>query len=242
MSELSPNAQALIRSGRAALQPTDADRERVLAALRARLRNLDQPPSPEPSLAPAAARSPWPLVSATIAGVAVLGTVIGVAWFGREAPSAAPSASTPPAPSGAEASTAAPPAPEAPPASSAPAPGDAPSPAPEATAAPRSSAAPSLPSSRRAPDRLAEEVAILARAASDLRRGRPADALRSLNEHQTRFPKGALAEERRAAKAEALCSLGRFAEAQAELAAVSRNSPHGARARAACRSRSPSFQ
>ena len=65
--------------------------------------------------------------------------------------------------------------------------------------------APPTSATRHSPDRLAQEVALLSRATSALRSGRPADALTALNEHQSQFPKGVLAEERRAARAQALC-------------------------------------
>lgn len=91
---------------------------------------------------------------------------------------------------------------------------------------------------RRAPrDRLAQEVAILSRAAKFLEAGRAADALRAIDEHQRKFPNGALQEERYAARVQALCALGRREEAVGELARLSRlapDSPHVARARQSC--------
>jgi hypothetical protein len=106
--------------------------------------------------------------------------------------------------------------------------------------APASSAltSPSTPSKR--VDRLAEEVAILSQAAKALRAGRAADALSALNEHQKKFPGGLLTQERRAARAEALCSLGRFSEAQTELTVLGRSaeSPLLVRARERCKVRS----
>jgi TolA-binding protein len=89
-------------------------------------------------------------------------------------------------------------------------------------------------------DRLAEEVAILSQAAKDLRAGRAANALSALNEHQKKFPNGLLAQERRAARAEALCSLGRYTEAQSELATLSRTAPQSPltlQAQARCQAR-----
>jgi hypothetical protein len=81
-------------------------------------------------------------------------------------------------------------------------------------------------------------VALLARATSSLHAGRPADALKVLDEYQRRFPKGLLAEERRAARAQALCSLGRQSEAETELARLAPQSLAAARARQACDARS----
>ena len=67
-------------------------------------------------------------------------------------------------------------------------------------------------------DGLAEEVALLSRAETELRAGRPAKALLVLAEHQRKFPRGALAEERTAARIQALCALGLRDEANAQLA------------------------
>ena len=86
-------------------------------------------------------------------------------------------------------------------------------------------------------DRLAEEVAIIARAETALRSGRPALALEVLNEHERKFGNGLLAEERIAARAQALCALGRTAEADAQLTQLSPNSLHGQPSQKACGSR-----
>jgi hypothetical protein len=55
-----------------------------------------------------------------------------------------------------------------------------------------------------------------------------------LDEHQRRFPSGALSEERRAAKAQALCLLGRVDEGRAELARLAPRSPAAATAQQVC--------
>jgi hypothetical protein len=86
-------------------------------------------------------------------------------------------------------------------------------------------------------DPLVEEIAILSRATSALRAGKPAEGLRLLNDHQRKFPNGRLAEERRAARIQALCALGMRPEAEAELARLAQSSPrspHLARAQRAC--------
>jgi hypothetical protein len=85
-----------------------------------------------------------------------------------------------------------------------------------------------------APDALTLEVALLSRAISSLSAGRPGDALKTLNEHQRQFPHGILDQERRAAKAQALCSLGRVAEGRSELARLTPRSPAADRARQVC--------
>lgn len=232
MSELSPKTKELVREGRSALQPNEADRERVLAALRARLGNAPPPGDAAPEAAEAG-RALWSYLSAGILGLALVGGAVGLALRARhpDDPAALPPAASIPAPALARAAQSA--ASLAPPRQSAMTP---------ATPAP-SAAAPAV-SWRRQPEDLSQEVAILSRAAKELRSGRAADALGSLHEHQSRFPNGALSEERRAAKTEALCALGRFTEARAELAKILRRSPHSAlaaRARDVCKARSPQF-
>jgi hypothetical protein len=90
---------------------------------------------------------------------------------------------------------------------------------------------------RRAQDHLAEEVAILSRATSELHAGRAASALKAISDHQRKFPNGLLSEERRAARAQALCALGRRGEAEVELGRLVKNSPQSpntVRAREVC--------
>jgi TolA-binding protein len=80
----------------------------------------------------------------------------------------------------------------------------------------------------------------LSQAAKDLRAGHAATALSALNEHQKKFPSGLLTQERRAARAEALCSLGRFAEAETELSTLVRTAPQSpltVRAQQRCKAR-----
>jgi hypothetical protein len=74
----------------------------------------------------------------------------------------------------------------------------------------------------------------LSRAVSALNAGRARDALATLNEHQRQFPRGILGAERKAAKAQALCSLGRLREGRAELAHLSPKSPAAGRAKQVC--------
>ena len=97
-------------------------------------------------------------------------------------------------------------------------------------------AAPSRRSPSRSEDHLAREVALLSRASSELLAARPAAALQALDEHARRFPDGVLSQERAAARARALCALGRTKEGQAELAKLTPGSPHAARAAKACAS------
>ena len=83
-------------------------------------------------------------------------------------------------------------------------------------------------------DRLAQEVALLSRATAALRVGHAAQALKALDEHQRKFPSGALREDRRAAKAQALCLLGQVASGRAELKLLPPQSPAAARAGQVC--------
>jgi hypothetical protein len=90
--------------------------------------------------------------------------------------------------------------------------------------------------SNRPSDSLSEEASILSRAEAELHRGRAEYALRLLNEHERKYPKGILAEERTAARIQALCSLGRNVEANSQLARLKPGSLHGARTQQACSS------
>jgi outer membrane protein assembly factor BamD (BamD/ComL family) len=86
-------------------------------------------------------------------------------------------------------------------------------------------------------DSLPEEVRLLSKAEQQVGAGHADQALTTLNEHERRFPGGALAEERLAARVQALCALGRVSEAQAELAKLAHTHPRSAhfdRARRFC--------
>jgi hypothetical protein len=58
--------------------------------------------------------------------------------------------------------------------------------------------------------------------------------LNALDEHQRKFPNGVLNVERRAVKAQALCSLKRVSEGRAVLARLEPHSPAAARAKQLC--------
>lgn len=79
-------------------------------------------------------------------------------------------------------------------------------------------------------DSLGEEVQILSRAEMELHNGKPALALRTLDEHQRRFSSGALVQERSAARIQALCALGRTQDARAESIKLKRSSPNSPQA------------
>lgn len=211
--DLSPLARELVQSGRDAHDPSAADQDRILSALQTRIAAGEGRPQPDGSLPPPAPKAPWALISAGGIGAGLI--LAAIAWSSGPEPAPAlpavvQAAPAPPAP----AAVAPAPAPEVPP------PVEAPRPAPTASGKPNS--------------RLAEEVEILSRATSALHAGRAADALAATAEHQKKFPQGLLSEERRAARAQALCLLGRTGEAKRELDRLSRSSPQAARARERC--------
>jgi hypothetical protein len=160
-------------------------------------------------------------VSGVIAGVAAVGGVLFFALSSPSEPARIPGSPPPAITAPAVVAEA----------SAAPAEAQAP-PAPPA-AAPIAPDAPA-PSTRSKQDRLAQEVALLSSATKRLNAGRPAEALKVLDDHQRKFPGGLLTEERRAARAQALCSLGRVGEAKPELARLTPRSPAAARAQQVC--------
>lgn len=244
MPDLSPEAEELVRAGRRAYRPEETDRERILQALRGRLGDAAvlgagatlPPAAPAGANAIRSVLSHWKIIGlATLASggllVALLGhptsspPVPGVAIVPQVAGSAA--SDVPPATAPAATDVAAPV-------------GEPASPQNEAKPARSAEARPAPP--RHVRDGLSEEVAILARAETALHSARPDVALKALDEHERKFPNGVLAEERTAARIQALCSLGRTAEADAWLARLARMSPHSPneeRARQACREASP---
>ena len=219
MSDLNPDADKLVQATRAALRPTDTDRERVFAALLPQIgAGLAADGMSGAAQASGAAKATLFKISAALVGLGVAGG--GLFYALRPEPPPAPTAVSAPAK----------PVPVVTP-PVAPAPDPAPV-VPQAEPAQKRS-----PAASRSADNLAAEVAILSRASAELRAGRAALALKALEEHQREFPGGVLAQERSAARIQALCALGRTKEAQSELARLSRtspSSPHVARARKAC--------
>jgi hypothetical protein len=221
MSELSREARALVRDGRSVLRPSSSDRARIASVLATRLGQAALLTAPQASAA-AGKSVAWSKVAASIAGV---GLVVGgaTAWVSQSSP---PDASLPAAPRAVVESRALPPLPTA----------QVALPPPELTvSAPESTVAPAR--KQTATDRFAEEVALLSKATTALRAGRPAEALSLLQAHRQRFPASRLVEEQLAARAQALCALGRTSEAAAELARLERvapQSPHLARVKRVC--------
>ncbi len=214
MSELSPRARQALQSS--ATRATSADRERIANALRVKLGPTSLPAAGGSGVPPARAR--WPFVSSAIVGVGLIGGALFL--MTRHGP-----ANAVPVPHAvALAVTTDPVAPVVPAVDS------------EAASLPEAAAEPDLPapSARPAPDLLAQEVAFLERATSALHAGHASNALRILDECQRKFPNGLLALERSAARAQALCALGRRSDAQAELARLPAQSLGAARAKQVC--------
>ncbi|HKO48765.1 MAG TPA: hypothetical protein VJV79_13630 [Polyangiaceae bacterium] len=242
MSDLSSDGKALVQAGREAERPSEADRERVLAALRARLGDAavlatgsaSSPVAPGSALASRSKFVKWGWVgpAVLVSGALLFAPRI---WKSGEKTVSAPVASavSPNAPS----ATASSELPSAAAGVSSPA-EVLPSPSAPIAAVASSRASEAPKSAPRPRDGLAEEVALLSRAETEFRAGRPAKALLVLSEHQRKFPRGALAEERAAARIQALCALGRNDEANVQLTQllhISPNSAHEGRARQACR-------
>jgi len=247
MSDLSEGGKALVKAGRLADRPSAADRQRVLLALQARLGDaaLAAGAAAEASRAAssgagAARRSKYVKWGSWVgSAILVAGAASFVPRYAHKNEKSAPATSAVAVPSAAL--TAAVPADNA--LDPAPAPGVPSAAPPEPTRASTSEVSRAVDSpkaqSRSSRDNLSEEVALLSRAETELHAGRPAKALTALAEHQRRFPRGTLAEERTAARIQALCALGRTEEANTQLRQllhISPNSPLEQRARQACRS------
>jgi hypothetical protein len=222
MSNLSSAAAALVRAGAKAARPSAGDRARLTEALQGQLGEAVVLGGAGTVATKSVVGAAWIKVCAATAG---LGLVVGGAALvsqPKTQPQVVPPARVVPARSPAAAPVVAEAAPIA---------------APETLPGSPKEPATVAPALRRPADRLAHEVALLSRATSALRSGRPEDALRALAEHQRQFPKGVLTEERRAARAQALCTLGRHGEARADLSTLAKTapqSPQAARARQAC--------
>ncbi len=218
MGSLNQDAGAVVRAGRSALRPTAADRDRLEAALATRLGPHAFPPSP--TVTPNAHGVMWRAIGGAAVGACVIGGALMLTSPSKPgAPPERPGVSH--SPPGAEVVTdqplsTAPSVPELP------------------TLTTADSAVRATPSAPRRQDALTQEVALLSRAVAALNAGRAGEALAALNEHQRQFPHGILGTERQAAKARALCSLGRVTEGRAELAHLSPRSPAAGRAKQVC--------
>jgi hypothetical protein len=215
MSELDPESRELFRAARNALRPSATDRLRIRDALRWRITGISHVPTPG-SATSAGSGLGWLSFSALAAAVVVGGVLL--APRSPEAPSVPSLLRSAEAPVTAPARAVAP----APLSSAAPTPTRAPTPEVRSSAKPRPS------------DSLAQEVALLSRAETELHAGRFSAALQLLNAHQKTFPRGLLRQERVAARIQALCGLGRVKEANADLARVTPGSLHDGPTREAC--------
>jgi len=172
--------------------------------------------------AAAAGKTIWPLISVVVAGIGLVGGAMFFAWHrgarqeNLQGTNVAPVATT----TQVIEPVAAPPA--------------EPPPLPVATPPAVAPLAPPAASAHPPQDRLAAEVALLSRATRDLRASRPAEALKSLDEYRRKFPNGLLSEEQQAARAQALCALGRFDEANAKIAGLVQQSPLAVQAKQFC--------
>lgn len=212
-SSLSSRARAILRAGRAAHTPTAEEQARVRTSLEARLGAAAlfsapaHPPGAESgggSLGSGAAVTASSISKLAVVAVLAAGSAAGVVALRRHVP---------PAPALIQA---APPAPlESPPPVL-----ESESPLPTAPA----------PAPRRSPvasEGVAGEVRLLRAAQDALRAGQPAVALRLVDRHAARYPRGAaLVEERSAARILALCGLGRQAEARHATERFMRQWPH----------------
>lgn len=244
---LGPDARSLIAAADGADDPSSADEARVRAKLAARLAVAAGTGIAATTAAKTATASAGTAATTTLAakiaiGVAVVSATTGTAvLYERSTHHDAPTVVEVPRPkvfsplvSSATAS---------------------PIPSPSAAPVPSSPMVTSVTSSKIAPppppkpkstamvanDTIAEEASLLRAAHAALASGDGATAMTSLDEHARRFPRGALTEEREAARVMALCAQGRASEARASASAfVSANprSPFAAQVRRSCATKS----
>ncbi len=232
MSDLSPKLGEFVAACKRSSRPTEADMQRVRAALQLRLGAAVM--ASQPAAASDTARLLFGKVSAIgLAGLMVLGSL----WFFTARARQAASSESNAAPSAAatiQADTA-----SAPSATSPSATGSTSPEAGKIAAVPRPTLGNVEARPRPVRDRLEEELALLSKAETALHSGNAAVALEVLNEHERKFPHGQLVEERIAARIRALCALGRKTEADALLVQLSPKSPYGKQSPRACSSSAP---
>lgn len=210
-SELSREAAELVKQGRDALRPTAADKERVLSALKGQLAPIE-PTGGSAVNAGATGAGTKALLFGSGAAVAIaavvglsMGSGDGTPDVRVEAPVVAVTAPS-------DVVTIA-------------APDDEPIDVSELEPATTPSG-PSPVATRGNPsDRLAEEVALLTRAQREYHAGNLSAALASVNEHQRKFARGTLGQERVRLRVKILCGLGRDREAEREHRKLQRLSP-----------------
>jgi hypothetical protein len=235
MSDLSPELRKLVLAGKSAGNPTSVDYDRVFSKLQARLGDAmiakDDVGVPTASGSTASAIS-GKMLGITLAGVALM--LGGIAWLILRDSADMPKTYPPVTDfeggltvSSVEVSSVPAPRPEV----------TTTTPSVEARSQPQlGNAEPGtqIKESSRSRDSLSDEVSILSRAETELHSGRAANAMKLLAEHERKYPTGILAEERTAARVQALCALGRTAEADAQLSRLRPGSLHGEQSRQAC--------
>jgi hypothetical protein len=256
MTALGPEANGLLDAARYGDEPTHADRDRVRAAIAARLAAGAAAAigvgmaakAPASALGTAggasAAAAPVGVATKVLIAAALVGAIgVGAATVGVALRSPKPPAQMPAQP--------VPVAVDVPASAGGPTQDTASRPG-EAVALSEARAAGSRPTLRTGPvtagaalsahaaaatGDVAAEVRLLSEAHAAMRGGDAERALVLLEEHARRYPKGALGEERDAAKIAALCALGRVAEARQAADRFLRAaplSPHAGPIRASC--------
>lgn len=223
---LSRDAGELVREGRRALRPTDADKARVLAAIQSRLVGGQLIPQADAPAPPAEASGAGLTVSKLAALTAgTLAAVTAFVLFVRGQTEAQPLEPALAATSSVAMPSATPstPVPEL----------HALSTQPAQVVTPRT---PPVGSTNRVADsdRLAEEVALLTRAEKEFHAGNFKLALAATDEHRQKFPKGVLAPERVNLRVQLLCSMGRNDDAHSEATRLERLSPGHVKLADAC--------
>lgn len=190
-SDLSANAKALLLEGRQSLRPSAVDKERIYAALQARLAlsgELQEVQAPVSSL------------SGAVFGKAIVGAIVFLAAVGAvyflQSPKVSDVALVTPSVGAASGIEVHPQAGESALSSVA---GEPSGPAVAAASIPRTANPPS--------DRLGEEAALLLRAEKEFHAGRLANSLRLVEEHARKFPSGVLKRERLKLQDGVLCGL-----------------------------------
>lgn len=256
MSELSPEARAILEAARGDGAPTADDRARVERSLAAAIAAL--PPvaaQPQGPVHPLPKPVPMPgtgsaVLSATVKAMVVVALAAGgaagiVVWSKSGQPSPRVPAAVPRFPVQQVEPAVAPPAPvpdlvvrDAVPTLVPVSPQQAPKlvpvqrPAPVFAPLDMREPAGAAPVAAAEPARpadegaLAEELKLVRQATLRANSGDAAGALELLDLHAQRYPRGTLREERAAARVQALCALGRAEEAKAETARFLSENPH----------------
>ena len=250
MSDLSPDAQRLLRDARAFDEPSAADAQRVHASVLAKVGVAVGAGAGITAATTSLAASPIAVLGVTAmklgAAIVVAGGIATASYVAFRAPSSKPRPTLVAVVESPKAPSPEAPAPEARaqvPSSTndiAPRMSEAQPPHAKAGRSRRSAPAPvdqMERAPRATPPDLEGEAHLLEQADADLRRGDAQAALGRLAEHAARYPSGALREEREGIRVVALCRAGREAEGKAaadKFLARSPRSTLAARIRAAC--------